>query len=239
MVKTSELVGQKVYVKKAGFKGEVKLAKLGKVHFAVFTPSGSRVVGLLVKRPDVVGMVARDDVFVALDAVKLSDEGLLVSREKAAFDQEARERLGLDWDRCIMWTGMDARTEDGADLGFVNDALFNMDTGSVSHFLLGDGSIAQSLVGSLEMPASMVRRYEKGYMIVDPAAAKLHLSGGAAAKAGEVTARARVKSAQTARKAGKAAGKAVDKGSYALGKQLGKTKGMFSSFMDEYKKAKS
>ena len=42
---------------------------------------------------------------------------------------------------------------------------------------------------------------------------------------------------KAAAKAGKAAGEAVDKGSKALGKQLGKTKGMFSSFMDEFKKA--
>ena len=34
-----------------------------------------------------------------------------------------------------------------------------------------------------------------------------------------------------------AGSKALDKGSKALGKQLGKTKGMFGSFMSEYKKA--
>jgi len=58
--KISNLTGQKVFVTKEvrrpkEGKPDTKLSKLGKVHMAVFTPDGRRVVGLLVKRPDVVG----------------------------------------------------------------------------------------------------------------------------------------------------------------------------------------
>jgi hypothetical protein len=74
-------------------------------------------------------------------------------------------------------------------------------------------------------------------MLVAPEAAHQQLTGGVAAKAGEGYAKAKYEGKKAAAKAGKAAGEAVDKGSKALGKQLGKTKGMFSSFMDEFKKA--
>ena len=119
---------------------------------------------------------------------------------------------------------MDARTSDGKDLGYVNNAVFDAQTGRVQKFCVGDGSVAQSLVGSLEIPADMVRGYGKGYMIVDPKAATLKLSGGAAAVAGEGYAKAKVAGKKTARKAGAAASVAVDKGSFALGRALGKAK---------------
>ena len=74
-------------------------------------------------------------------------------------------------------------------------------------------------------------------MVVDDAAKDLQLTGGVAAKAGEGYAKAKVKGAAASKKFDAKASVAVDKGSKALGKQLGKTKGMFNSFLDEYKKA--
>ena len=84
----------------------------------------------------------------------------------------------------------------------------------------------------------MLRGYEDGFMVVAPEAAKLALTGGVAGKAGEGYARAKYEGKKAAKKAGETAGKAVDKGSKALGKTLGRTKGMFSSFVDEFRKAK-
>ena len=54
--------------------------------------------------------------------------------------------------------------------------------------------------------------------------AKLELNGGLAAKAGEATAKAKIRGAEFGEKAGKATSEAVDKGSFALGKALGKAK---------------
>jgi hypothetical protein len=161
-----------------------------------------------------------------------------VTKGDESFDAAARARLALDWDKCLIWAGMDAKTTDGKVLGFVNDAEFNSKTGEVSSFFVGDGGTAQALVGSVVIPASMLCGYEKGFMLVAPEAAHMELSGGVAGKAGESYAKAKYEGKKVAEKAGKAAGEAVDKGSKALGKQLGRTKGMFSSFMDEFKKAK-
>ena len=238
MLKISQLTGVAVYAPK-GTKGKAAttFARLGKVHMTVFDATGRRVVGFLVMRPDVAGMVKREDTFVALDAIAPCDGGVRVTGGKDSYDDAARARLGLDWDACLIWAGMDAKTTDGKVLGYVNDAAFNTKTGEVSTFMIGDGGMAQQLVGSLEIPVGMLRGYEKGFMIVAPEAASQALSGGVAAKAGEGYAKAKLGGKKAAAKAGKAAREAVDKGSRALGKQLGRTKGMFSSFMDEFKKA--
>ncbi len=231
MRKLSEFKGKPVYVPKKGKAG--KFERLGKVHMAVFSPEGTRLVGFLVRRPDIVGMVKRPDAFVALDAFEPVDGGFRVTMGDEAFDDQARKRLSLDWDRCIMWDGMDTKTTAGKSLGYVGDVTFDELTGDVDAFLVGDGNMAESLVGLLRVPASMLVGYEKGYMIVQPEAASQDLTGGLAAKAGEATARAKMEGAKAAEKAGEA----VDKGSRAIGRQLGKTKGMFGAFVDEFKKA--
>ncbi|MGN0076857.1 MAG: PRC-barrel domain containing protein [Parafannyhessea sp.] len=224
MLRVGDIVGLKVFKSKTTRKGEEKLVKLGKVHMAVFSPDGTTVVGFTVKRPDIAGMVKRPDFFMARDAFGTVEKGLLLKDEKDGVDDRARERLGIDWDACIMWTGMDAKTSDGRELGYVNNAIFDPKNGAVQKFCVGDGSVAQSLVGSLEIPVSMVQGYHKGYMIVDPAAADLKLSGGAAAAAGEGYAKAKIAGKKAGEKAGAVAADAIDKGSFALGKALGKAK---------------
>ena len=231
MRKLSEFKGKPVYIPKKGKPGAFE--RLGKSRMAVFSPEGTRLVGFLVKRPDIAGMVKRPDVFVALDAFEPVDGGFRVTMGEDAFDDHARRRLALDWDRCIMWDGMDTKTTKGKVLGYVGDITFDETSGEVADFLVGDGNVAESLVGLLRIPASMLVGYEKGYMIVTPEAANQDLTGGLAAMAGEATARAKIEGA----KAAQAAGDAVSEGSKALGRQLGRTKGMFGSFVDEFKKA--
>lgn len=230
MLKVNQLYGLKVYVPKVkkAKKGEtgstVKYSKLGKVHMAVFSPDGSRVVGFLVRRPDVVGMVKRDDAFLAWDSFAMADGVLRVTREDAPLDEPARKRLGINWDACIMWAGMDAKTISGKQMGYVSDAEYDEKTGAVSKFYVGDGGVSRAIVGSFEVPPSMVKGYSNGYMILSDEATKLQLDGGFAAKAGEGYAAAKVKGAEIGKKAGAAASDAVDKGSFALGRALGKAK---------------
>lgn len=222
MTKISDMQGKKVFIAKkarakkpkkgekpaAGEQSGERLSKLGKIHMAVFTPDGRSMVGYLVARPDVAGMVKREDVFVAFDSLAACEKGFRVVGEEGAFDDKARERLGVDWDSCIMWAGMDARTESGRELGYVGDAEFDESTGKVTKFLVGDGGMATALVGSVEIPPSMMVGYSKGRMIVKDAASKLELNGGLAAKAGEATAKAKIRGAEFGEKAGKATGEA-------------------------------
>lgn len=251
MLKVSQLMRIYVYRPKRGRKDDPKtlelkdLSVVGQVRQVVFAPKGDSVVGLLVRRPDVAGMVKREDAFVALDSIVATDDGLVVSREEGGMDAEAIERLGLDWNRCILWTGMDAKTTDNKELGWVDDVEFSPKTGRVKAFYVGDGGVAKSLVGNVVIPGNMLVGYKEGYMLVKPEVADLSLNGGLAAKAGEGYARAKQSGKAVASKAGKVADDAVQKGARGLGRAIGKAKknaggsprGMFGAFMDEYRKA--
>ena len=133
-----------------------KLSKLGKIHMSVFSPNGRQLVGFLVARPDVAGMVKREDAFLAWDSFEPCERGIVVTRPDDGLGDAARKRLGLDWDKCIMWAGMDARTRSGKVLGYVNDVEFDLKTGRAKTFYIGDGGMARALVGSFESPAEMV-----------------------------------------------------------------------------------
>lgn len=254
MLKVSQLMNLRVFKPKKkdaedpAVLGEKELSRVGRVRQVVFAPKGDRVVGLLVRRPDVAGMVKREDAFVAVDSFVAHDAGLVVSRADG-LDAAAIERLGLDWDACILWTGMDAKTTDGKELGWVSDVEFSQKTGLVESFFVGDGSVAESLVGDVVIPRNMLVGYKSGYMLVDPKAADLALNGGLAAKAGESYGRAKHEGKEAMAKAGKVAGEAVETGARSVGRAIGKakktdvrkhlksTKGMFGAFMEEYKKA--
>lgn len=242
-MRVSDIQGAKIYrapaedkrTKKDGTPREPR--RLGKVHFPVFSPGGTRVVGFMVKQPDVAGMIKQPDVFIALDALDVYEGVLAVIDEKANFDSAAAKRLGINLDECIIWTGMDVLTVSGKKVGYCSDASFSSKTGKVDCFVLNGGSTASLLVGDLEMPASYLKGYRSGAMIVADETLDLQLTGGAAAKAAEASVAISAKVKKGAAKLDEHGSKALDKGSRALGKQLGKTRGMFSAFASEYRKA--
>ena len=234
-VKVYRLLPEDKRVRKDGTERDPK--KLGRIHNPVFAPDGRRVVGFMVKLPDIVGMVKQDDRFVALDSLDVVGEALVVSDAKDAMGIAAAKRLGVDLDRCLIWTGMDVVTRSGKRLGYCADAQCHPRTGKVSTFSLTQSGAASALLGNVEMPVAMMRGYHNGQMIVDDAAAELECSGGAAAAAAEATVKVKAQAKKGAAALDEHGSKAVDKGSRALGKQLGRAKGMFGGFMDEYKKA--
>ncbi len=211
-----------------------KPKRLGRVHNLVFSPNGRRVVGILVRRPDVAGMVKRDDLFVAWDRLAAYEGGGLIVAAEAgdAYDEKAIERLGLPWDRCIIWESMDVATAGGKVLGRVTDITFDGATGDVDTIFATDGQVAASLVGSVPIPPELLRGVRSQTMIVADEAEELELTGGMAAKAGEGFARAREKGAEVVSQAGTAAGKLLDKGSFALGRAIGQAKNAIADAME-------
>ena len=220
---TSQLDGKPVFRTKISRKGETSYVKLGKIHLTVFSPDGKTVEGFLVQRPDLALMVKRADVFVAFDSLAPYEKGYVIEGE-AATDDEARKRLGVDWDNCLLWNGMDARTTEGKVLGFVGNVSYDAGTGAVEAFHIGDGNVAKSLVGAIEIPVGMLVGYEKGCLVLVPEAADVQPSGGLAAAAGEGYARAKQGAAEAGAKAAAKVDEAVQEGSYQLGKAIGKAK---------------
>lgn len=211
---------------------------LGKVHLPVFTPNGQQIVGFMVKQPDIAGMIKQPDRFVALDAFAVDDGGdLLVADVRESFDSAAAKRLDIDLDACVIWTGMDVRTQSGTKLGYCADASFNYRTGAVDMFKLTPSGASSALIGYLEMPAGYLLGYSKGAMVVKDEASKLEFSGGAAAKAAEASVKASEGVKKGAKVLDEKGSEAVEKGSHALGRQIGKTADAFKEFSSEYKKA--
>ena len=232
-MKTTELLGAKVLLpKKPATKGkhagEERFSKLGKIHNVVFAPfkqgQPSQVVGVMVQKPDIAGMIKQDDAFVTLESLETIEQGLCVKDPENNVDKAAIKRLNLDFDTCILWHGMEARTKSGKSLGYVSGAEFDQVTGAVSAFLVGDGAGSEALVGSFAIKPEWLLGYSNGAMVLSDEAADAQLTGGLAAKAGEGYAAAAAKASEATAKAGKAVAEATEKGAFALGKTLAKAK---------------
>ena len=232
-MKTTELLGAKVLLpKKPATKGkhagEERFSKLGRIHNVVFAPfkqgQSSQVVGVMVQKPDIAGMIKQDDAFVTLESLETIEQGLCVKDPENNVDKAAIKRLNLDFDTCILWHGMEARTKSGKTLGYVSGAEFDQFTGVVSAFLVGDGAGSEALVGSFAIKPEWLLCYSNGAMVLSDEAADAQLTGGLAAKAGEGYAAAAAKASEATAKAGKAVAEATEKGAFALGKTLAKAK---------------
>ena len=208
------------------------------------------MVGYIVARPDLLFMIKRRDRFLAYDAFQLVDGRVVATIDKDSWDEPACERLGIDWDKCLIMEGMKLVTEAGDKVGIIDSAEYDEKTGKVISIQVGDGMASKAILGVSSIPIDLIVGHKKGQVVARAAATDFQVEGGLAAKAGEqfavasnvvaVKTDAAIKSAkEISNKAGKAAGSALDTGSKALGKQLGKTKGMFKAFKEEYQKEAS
>ncbi len=261
-VNTKDYIGVRVVTP-----GKKNDKRVGKVYRFVFHPSEKRVVGFMVKRPDLLLMFHRSDSFVALDGFHIEDGRIAINDDAAASGSAAIKRLGLDWDNCVFWEGMPILTKGGEMLGYAGNVLFNRADGAVVALEIDAGAANDAVVGKRTIPSAMIKGFklgagaqfgnafpddeqlaetiEVGAILVSDEAASVKTQGGIASAAGEATAVAANKARKavadakpTVDSAAKAAGKAVDKGVFAVGKQLGRASGMFAAFKNEYNKAR-
>ena len=244
---TKSLFGRKVVSSKG--------KKIGKVRRFVFHPSEKRVIGFTVKRPDAALMFHRKDLFVAIDGFDFDDDNrIVVHDEPTATGKEACKVLDVDWDKCVIWVGMPVMTASGDFLGY--DAILGKRTVPASYlkgFRRGQG-IALAPMGEYngEDPDEAT---ETGAILVADRTLELPIEGGAAAAVGKATAvvtdkakkgaaKAKVavdekveQAKPVAKKVAEKTGEAVNEGAFVVGRQLGRTKGMFSAFKEEFDKA--
>lgn len=246
LVTTKELSGLRVV-------GGPKRKRIGKVRRFVFHPSERRCIGFLVKRPDAALMFHRKDLFVALGGFDIEDGEVVVHDDSEATERGAIKALGVNWEKCVIWIGMPVVTESGDNLGYVDVVTFDRTTGAVEKLTTENGATNKAILGTRVIPGKLVRGFKHGpandpehpgVILVADEVLEIAAEGGAAAAAGKATAVVTNKAKQgaaaakpVAQKAAKATGEAVDAGSFALGKQLGKASGMFSAFKEEYNKA--
>lgn len=220
--------------------------ELGRVHYAVFSADARTLLGFFVKRKDVLGMVKLRDAFVALDGIVARGNELYVKHDAMYHDAAAQKRLTSSWDTCLMLQGMDVITTNGEELGHIIDVAVDMPQGAVVELHINDGSVATAMVGHISAPQCSFVAYDNGHVVLNDAQVGRNLSGGLAGKAGVGYAKAKVEGKKLAQvvaqkiddvaPADVRAEKVRDAG-HAVGKQLGKSKRMFSSFIDEFNKA--
>ena len=213
--------------------------KIGKVFKSVFSPDGMRVVGFVVRRPDLLWMIKRPEKFLALDAMDIQDGVLVPTMGMDSWDDRAIKRLGVDWDTCILWEGIQVRTPDGVDLGYVDEIAFDETTGAIESLFLDDGNTARMLIGSIEIPAELMIGYKKGILIVKPEAAEATHSGGLAAKAGEASAKVNIETRERVHQVNEAATKAttdaIEATTTGIGKGIGRIKRSVKGAVEEYR----
>lgn len=245
--------------------GKNGTSHIGKVRRLVFHPRERRVVGFIVKRPDLALMFHRKDLFVSINGFDIVDGRVVVRQTPDATDKGACKALGIDWDTCVMWEGLPLMTESGETLGMVGAVTFDRETGAISTVTADAGATANTLLGTRVIPASYIKGFRRGIgvalvqqdeagaeqdedeielgaILVSDEAMKLVAEGSVAEKAGAATAVAvnkvntTVKPAVT--NAAKATTQAVGKGVRAVGKRAEETKDAFSGFKEEYDKAR-
>lgn len=251
----SELRGAPVYAT-----GK-KLKRIGKVHSFIFHPHKRRVVGFTVKRPDIALMMHRPDLFVSFDGFDIEEGAIVIDEAKGTTGSAACKRLGVSWDECVIWQGLPLMSEEGKRCGLVGDVRFSTEDGAVKSLFIDKGASAGALLGATEIPAAYIKGFKfgvgdkltaaneedflQGAIILSDEALAIQAQGGLAERAGKASAVVTHKASQAFEKAKPVAsdvaqktGEAVNKGAYALGSQLRKSKGMFAAFKEEYNRAR-
>lgn len=260
LITTHELTGTRVLGGKNGRK------RIGKIRRFVFHPKEKRCIGFMVKRPDILWMFRRKDEFVSIEGYDMVDGRVVIRAGSDTTGRSACKALGVDWDSCVLWIGLPVMTEDGKTVGAVGSVTFDRFSGEVESVETDAGATANALLGKMTIPASLIKGFRRGMgvalsstgagneetddvvlggILVSDEVNELAVEGGIAEQAGKATAvvadkahTAIDKAKPVVDEAAKKTGEVVNKGAYATGRQISRSKTMFSDFKEEYDKAR-
>ena len=156
LITTKELYNVRVM----GGKNATK--RIGKVRAFVYHPKERRCIGIMVKRPDLLWMFHRKDLFVSLDGFEFEDVRVVLSDDSKTRDKAACKAIDVRLDDCVIWGGMPVVTESGATLGTVGVVTFSLVTGKVESFLVDTGATANALLGTRSVPGDLVLGFRRG-----------------------------------------------------------------------------
>lgn len=204
---------------------------MGTVDDVLFHPNKPCAVGFSVKPLRIGGLIALPMRYLLFENTALNEEGQLVvaldgavptspKEEKAArnaWNARAEKTLGFSWDESVIYYGQNVYTTQGALLGKVSDARFDLDSGEVSVLQVTAGTTSDSLLGKRAIPGSMVHGFdaEQFGVICADEAADIDYEGGVAEQAGratEVAVEAATVASKAATEASKKVGEAALKG---------------------------
>ena len=178
--------------------------RVGKLADVVFHPDKPVVIGFVIERPDILFLVRRKDLMLALDRVKVLDDRIVVEGSKA-WGKSASGRLGISWDKAVIWRGQPVMSASGTKMGYVRDAVFDETDGRLNGLGLTGGVAADVAIGVRDFPARYVVGFDGDVVRVKDEALTIEVDGGAAAVAGRGAAVAQDAAGKAAVAAGKAA----------------------------------
>lgn len=178
--------------------------RVGRVVDVIFHADRPTVIGFVVERPDVLFVIRRKDLIVALDRTKVLEDRVVVDGDKA-WGKAAAKRLGLDWQKSVIWRGQPVTSESGKPMGYVRDGVFDESDGHLNGLGLTGGIAADVAVGVRDLPATLVKGFDGSAVRVSDEALAIEVDGGAAAMAGRRAAVAQDAAAKTAAAAVKTA----------------------------------
>lgn len=201
---THDLTGRRV------IGGSSNTRRIGKVKYFLFHPREKRCICFAVKRPDLLWMFRRKDKFVLINNCELVDNEIKIGKEALMSGPAVAKELEIDWNACILWTGLPLVTDDGATIGCVGDVSFDASTGEILSIQADTGATANTLLGTRCIPASLIkgfrsnigsstsslgesagetsRREDLGAILVSNEAFEIETEGGLAERAGKTTA---------------------------------------------------
>ena len=239
------------------FSSQDKAEKVGKVSDIVFHPSQKKVVGIVVRRPDIAMMFKRADLFVGIHAFDILDDCVILKNVANPFDKSACKQLGVNWDDCIYWIGFPLMSKDEKSIGTVGRVNFIPENGEVVSAEANEGSLSRALLGVKEIPAEFILGFRRGIgvslrqdtveqeryaqenpeqylgaILIDEEALGVANQGGLAQKAGSASVVIAKKASRVVEKTGEAA----VSGAAAVVDRVGQTKDGFVGFKDEFNK---
>ena len=239
------------------FSSQDKAEKVGKVSDIVFHPSQKKVVGIVVRRPDIAMMFKRADLFVGIHAFDILDDCVILKNVANPFDKSACKQLGVNWDDCIYWIGFPLMSKDEKSIGTVGRVNFIPENGEVVSLEANEGTLSRALLGVKEIPAEFILGFRRGIgvslrqdtveqeryaqenpeqflgaILIDEEALGVANQGGLAQKAGSASVVIAKKASRVVEKTGEAA----VSGAAAVVDRVGQTKDGFVGFKDEFNK---
>ena len=211
--------------------------RLGKIHNVVFFPDDTIAYGFAVRRKPILFMFKRKDLYFSRSDIIFNEEGPAFLKEDAVWSDPRMVK------NFVIWLGQELYTESNTKLGCISDINLDMDTGQIQYLSIGKSMVSNLVLGQQKIDSEYIiglDYYNDDCCIrIKDSFIPQQDKQGLAYNAGKAGAKIKNSPAHAMQdKAAKNASENIEKGAYKLGSQIAKSKGMFSEFKEEFKKAK-
>lgn len=231
MPKASEMTGATVRGRKD--------KKVGVVTQVLFHPNDNRVVGFVVRRPELLFLIRRKPAFVPWPSTAsvVAHGDIHAAGGKLLSEAQATRMLGVPFEDTVIWKGMPVTDSSGRTRGTVRDVGVGRSSGTVVALYVSQGGASDVAVGTVKIDGQYVRGFDgTAVQVSSKGFEESAHTGGAAKVAGTTAAYAKVRGEQVvdaaaeglrnagvsvdAQKTGRSAGRMLKKLQDAAGKAI-------------------